>query len=193
MRVEPLEPRRVRYPRGAYGWVELKVVTEGHLQALDRETALTYLFLCTVGNREGISFWSRPRIARTLNLSLDAVDAALRTLSATDLIAVNERVVQVLPVPVRCANPLIVAHTTTNPPRATSTCPPTEPQLKTQTDVDENEIRAHEAQARAHIARFNGMREPSACVVRAVAKSLALQGMLNTQDLDERHVDRRRP
>ena len=75
MRVEPLEPRRIRYPKGAYGWVELRMVTDGHLQALDPSCALVYLFLCTVGNREGISFWSRSRTARTLNLSLETVGA----------------------------------------------------------------------------------------------------------------------
>src|ERR1019366_10489579 len=100
MRVEPLEPRRIRYPKGAYGWVELRIVTEGYLQALDPNSALTYLFLCTVGNREGISFWRRSRIAQTLNLSLDTVDAALGALVEAGLIAATERVVQVLPVPV---------------------------------------------------------------------------------------------
>jgi hypothetical protein len=193
MRVQPLEPRRIRYPKGAYGWVELKIVTEGYLQALDREAALTYLFLCTVGNREGISFWSRPRIAHTLNLSLDAVDTALNTLSTADLIAVNDRIVQVLPVPIHCASPLTAAQAPTHPPKVIFTSPRTEPQLKTQPDVNEDEIRAHEAEARARIARFYGTREPSAGAVRALAHSLALKGKVSTQDIHDSPVDRRRP
>ena len=171
MRVEPLEPRRIRYPRGAYGWVDLKIVTEGHLQALDPSSALTYLFLCTVGNREGISFWSRSRMARALSLSLETIDAALRVLARVDLIAATERIVQVLPVPVRGGIPLAAPPTPTPPP---TTLPP--PSTRAHRDPTEVEILDHEAEARAHIARFYGARKPSAGVVRALARSLALKG-----------------
>ena len=170
MRVEPLEPRRIRYPKGAYGWVDLRIVTEGHLQALDPSSALTYLFLCTVGNREGISFWSRSRMARTLSLSQEAVDAALRTLTGAGLIAATERIVQVLPVPVPSASEPAAPQTTTPPPTTTPS-PPTQAHR----DLSEEEILSHEAEARARIARFYGTRKPSADVVRALARSLALK------------------
>lgn len=169
MRVEPLEPRHIRYPKGAYGWVELRFITEGHLQALDPSSALTYLFLCTVGNREGVSFWSRSRMARTLSLSLGTVDAALQVLAGVGLIAATERIAQVLPVPVRGAvQP--APQTTTPPPTAVF---PLSPQA--QRDLSEEEILGHEAEARARIARFLGTRKPSAGVVRALARSLALK------------------
>lgn len=170
MRVEPLEPRRLRYPKGAYGWVDLRIVTEGHLQDLAPSSALTYLFLCTVGNREGISFWSRSRMARTLNLSVETVDAALRELAGAGLIAATERIVQVLPVPVRGASQP-AAPKTTPPPPTTASPPSTQ-----RRDPTEPEILDHEADARAHIARFYGTRKASASVVRALARSLALNG-----------------
>lgn len=171
MRAEPLEPRRVRYPKGAYGWVDLRIVTEGHLRTFPPSIALVYLFLCTVGNRDGISFWSKPRMAHTLNLPLDQIDEALQALSAAGLIAVACRIVQVLPIPARGARPSVAPQTTTNslPPLVTSSS--TQPCR----ELTEDEIRAHEAQARAQIARFCGTREPSAGVLRAVAKSLALK------------------
>ena len=168
MRPEPLEPRRIRHPRGAYGWVDLRIITDGYLQALDPAAALTYLFLCTVGNREGISYWSRARMARTLNLPLEAMDAALRVLIATDLIAATDRVVQVLPVPNQ--NPIAPTQQTTPPPASTPSATTVEGR-----DVSEPEILAHEPAARAHIARFYGTREPSARVVRAVARGLAMK------------------
>lgn len=170
MRVEPLEPRRIRYPKGAYGWVDLRIVTEGYLQALDPSSALTYLFLCTVGNREGISFWSRSRMARTLNLSPEAVDASLRALAGAGLIAVTERVVQVLPVPARGASQPAAPPPPTPPP---ITAPPSSTQAHR--EPNEAEILDHEAGARARIARFYGTRKPSADVVRALARSLALE------------------
>src|SRR5258707_4765528 len=99
MRVEPLEPRRIRHPRGAYGWADLRVATEGHLASLGSQGALVYLFLCTVGNRAGISFWSRVRMAKVLNLTPAEINSALATLIAADLIVTNDRVIQVLPLP----------------------------------------------------------------------------------------------
>lgn len=190
MRAEPLEPRRIRHPKGAYGWIDLRIVTEGHLQALDGGAALVYLFLCAVGNSDGISFWGRPRIARTLNLPLETIDAALRALVAADLIAATERIVQVLPVPTRSesqsppARPATPVQTT-----ATSFSPRPPPQI----DLSEDEIRAHEGEARVQIARICGTHKPSAGVVRALAKSLALKGKTNAEDVHERQADRRRP
>jgi hypothetical protein len=169
MRVEPLEPRQIRYPKSAYGWVDLRIVTEGHLQALDPNSALTYLFLCTVGNREGISFWSRSRMARTLSLSLEMVETALQALARARLIASTERIVQVLPVPVRGA--VQPAHQTITPP-PTSVSPPS-PQAHR--ELSEEETLAHEGEARARLARFLGTHKPSAGVVRALARSLALK------------------
>lgn len=190
MRVEPLEPRRVRYPKGAYGWADQKIVTEGYLQALGCPGALVYLFLCTVGNREGLSFWSRSRMARILNLTLEAIDEALRALIAADLIAVTDRIVQVLPVPSRSTSQPLAPQTTTKPPpMTTATAPSNEPHR----DLSEDEIRAHEGQARAQIARFYGTREPVAGVVRALAKSLALKEHGNMQGVHEPRTSRSRP
>src|SRR5579863_8773160 len=99
MRVQPLEPRRVRYPRGAYGWVDLKVVTSGVLEEVGPDAAFTYLFLCAVGNMQGVSFWSRQRMAQTLGLSPDSVEVAIQKLRERDLVAANGKAVQVLPLP----------------------------------------------------------------------------------------------
>lgn len=180
MRAEPLEPRRIRHPRGAYGWVDLRIVTEGHLVGLGPQAALVYLFLCTVGNRAGISFWSRTRIARMLNLTLAEIENALARMIAADLIAANDRVVQVLPVPDRCCGNLATqdgaGHAKEDPSRTKSPSPPSaEPPIPQRAPIEftDDEVRAHESEARAHIARFYGAREPSESVVRAVARSLA--------------------
>lgn len=170
MRAEPLEPRRIRSPRGAYGWVDLRIVIDGHLQALDPSAALTYLFLCVVGNREGISFWSRSRMGRILNLPVETVEIALQTLVEADLIAATDRVVQVLPVPSRGAEP-----EATSQPTRTSPAPRPLPPPASRLNLSEDEVRDHETKARALIATFYGRKEPSPNVVRALARSLALK------------------
>lgn len=192
MRSEPLEPRRIRYPKGAYGWIDLRIVTEGHLQALDGGAALVYLFLCAVGNRDGISFWSRPRMARTLNLPLETIDGALRTLVAADLIAATERIVQVLPVPSHGESRSPPARPTT-PVQTTATSFSPTPTPTLQIDLSEDEIRVHEGEARVHIARICGTHKPSTGVVRALAKSLALKGKANAENVHERPEGQRRP
>jgi len=173
MRVEPLEPRRIRSPKGAYGWIDLRIVTGGYLEALGPTAALTYLFLCTVGNREGLSFWSRSRMARTLNLPLETVDAALQHLRSADLIAATERIVQVLPLPAPGTDPPISPPT--DRPSSTASSSPAETQANTQVEVSEDEIHAQEPMARAAIARFYGAREPKQSVLRGLARSLALK------------------
>lgn len=183
MRVEPLEPRRVRYPKGAYGWTDLRIVTEGHLRGLGPEAALVYLFLCTVGNRAGISFWSRARIAQMLNLTPVQIDTALARLIAADLIAANDRVVQVLPVPDACRRHQGAHDGTQQSVEGRSASKvqshpsmPMQPIREFEEPVvSDDEIRAQEPQARARIARFYGSREPSASAVHALARSLALK------------------
>lgn len=177
MRDEPLEPRRVRYPKGAYGWVDLRIVTEGHLRGLGSEAALVYLFLCTVGNRAGISFWSRTRIAQMLNVTPEEINSALARLIAADLIAANDRVVQVLPIPDGCQRHLVDHDRTQQSAEDRS---PTKAQPipdRVELAVSDDQIRAHEAEARVQIARFYGSREPRVSAVRALARSLALKGV----------------
>lgn len=178
MRMEPLEPRRVRHPRGAYGWVDLKVVTGGFLERLESGEALTYLFLCAVGNTLGISFWSTARMAQVLHLDAAVVRQALETLVATDLIAWNGRVVQVLPLPESAAGrpeARRVLRADSVPAATASLPPPPEPV------VDAVAVCAREPEAREQLERFLGRRKPSEAVVRAVAKGLALKNLKQDQ------------
>lgn len=174
MRMQPLEPRRVRYPRGAYGWVDLKIVTGGSLERLGRDEALTYLFLCAVGNTLGISFWSTSRMARVLHLDALVLTRALEALVIADLIAWNGRVVQVLPLPdgVACTD----ARPTPPPDRglrAATVVFADPPQVERLADA--TAARTLEPEAREHLSRFLGSKQPSETVVRAVARGLALK------------------
>ena len=170
MRVEPLEPRRVRYPKGAYGWVDLRIVTDGHLESLDPGAALTYLFLCAVGNREGVSFWSRVRMSHLLHLPLERTEASIQALVQAGLIVATERVVQVLPVPDRNGSPPAAGRTR---PQTPTTVPGSS--TSEDLDVNEEEIRVQEPRARSLLARLSGNREPRAGALWALARSLALR------------------
>ena len=182
MRVQPLEPRRVRYPRGAYGWVDLKVVTGGVLEEVGSDAAFTYLFLCAVGNRDGMSFWSRHRMAQILGLSPDAAEQAIRKLQERDLIAANGKVIQVLSLPalagpsgelpadragIAGAAPYAASHPASIPTDNADVV----------VALDETEIRHHEAEARRRLAKITSR----VCSerVRQVARALALEARRN--------------
>lgn len=179
MRVELLEPRRIRCPRGAYGWVDLRIVTDGFLERLGRDAALTYLFFCSVGDRQGLSFWGRSKMARVLGMDPPAIQSALDKLVVANLVAARDRVVQVLPVPHPAAEPAVVGETpggsSIGASSAAQSAGSTASRQLSESDLTEDEITAQEIQARAQIALFLGRQEPSAAAIRGVARGLALK------------------
>lgn len=195
MRIEPIEPRRVRFPRGAYGWVDLKIVTGGYLERLGPETSLTYLFLCAVGNVQGISFWSRQRMAKSMGLSSEAVAAALGRLQDEDLIAFNGRVVQVLPLAAATPATPPASDAPLSPSPAPSPvavcCPSVQAPPPAESVVDEGSIRACEPEALRALAGILGDRTFNPVVVRALAKSIALRGRRGTAPRSDERSDRR--
>lgn len=192
MKLQPLEPRRVRRPRGAYGWTDLRAITQGHVEKVGSAAALTYLFLCSVGDMAGLSFWSRERMTRVLGLDAEVIHEALDKLVAADLIARQGQVIQVLPIPEATTTAVVPAHRPSPRSAASASSGDTPPPAMFQPaaapekrekpapaapepELSEDRIRACEGQARAQIARFYGHGEPSASVVRALARSLALK------------------
>lgn len=179
MRVELLEPRRIRCPRGAYGWVDLRIVTDGFLERLGRDAALTYLFFCTVGDRQGLSFWGQSKMARVLGMEPSAIQCSLNKLVAADLIAAKNRVVQVLPVPEPPAEPVLgdeaLRGSSDGASSAAGASSSTAFRQLSESDITNDELHAQEVQARAHIARVIGSQEPSAAAIRRVALGLALE------------------
>jgi hypothetical protein len=187
MKCEPLEPRRIRHPRGAYGWTDLKIVTEGYLERLEAPVAFTYLFLCTVGNCQGMSFWSHMRMARMLRLTPEAVREAIERLVDANLVASNGRVVQVLPIPDRTS--VVAANRGAVSPRTPAGTPALVP--VPERVVDEADILKHEPEARAQMSRFLGQRPPKASAVRALAKALALKTPPTTGEQENKQAGRR--
>lgn len=187
MKCEVLEPRRIRHPRGAYGWTDLKIVTEGYLERLGAQAAFTYLFLCAVGNCHGMSFWSHVRMARILCLTPEAVQEAVNRLVDENLVASNGRVVQVLPIPDH------ISGVTSSPSAISPRAPVGKSTLEPvrERDVDEADILRHEPEARAQMSRFLGRCPPKASAVRALAKALALNTTGVTDRQENKEVSRR--
>lgn len=89
----------VRRPRGGFGWVDHRIVSEGHLERLGRTETVLYLVLCVVADRHGVSWYHPRRLGRLTKADLHTVEEALRTLASRGLVALDGRYVQVLDLP----------------------------------------------------------------------------------------------
>ena len=95
--MSPINPSRVRRLPKFYSWIDHRIVHEGHLKKLSCEAAAMYLFLLTVGDRFGMSYYSDRAIYKRVNIS-DAF-AVRQELINADLIAYAKPVYQVLSLP----------------------------------------------------------------------------------------------
>jgi hypothetical protein len=97
----PIFPDRIRKIRGSFSWIEHRFLHDGFLRALSRDELLLYYFLVTVGDRNGVSYYDYEKICQLLKLEVEAYIRARDGLSARQLIAYQQGVFQVLPLPAR--------------------------------------------------------------------------------------------
>jgi hypothetical protein len=68
---EVICPARLRRVPPRFSWVDQRLVRDRHLERLDVYAAALYLFLVTVADAQGLSWYGDPSVAR--RLSIDAV------------------------------------------------------------------------------------------------------------------------
>jgi hypothetical protein len=90
----PVCPDRVRKVPHGFGWVDHRLVRENRVERCS--TAALALYLVTVADREGLSWWSERSVAKLLGLDGDRVRQARAELEAADLVAFEHPVWQVL-------------------------------------------------------------------------------------------------
>lgn len=95
----PLRPDRLRQIPPSFSWVDHRLVRLGHLRRADPRAWALYLFLVTVADVQGLSFYSDATISRHLNLDSAEVAAARQQLIQADLLAYHKPLYQVLALP----------------------------------------------------------------------------------------------
>jgi hypothetical protein len=98
----PIHPDRIRTIAGSFSWIEHHFVGGGFLRALSRDELLLYYFLVTVGDKNGVSFYSYDTICELLKMELDTYITARDCLIRRQMVAFENGVFQVLPLPGRC-------------------------------------------------------------------------------------------
>lgn len=173
-----LDLSRVRRPSRRFGWIDRRIVTDGHLADLGPVDVSVYLMLCVVADRHGVSWHAARTLSTWVKHPPHRVREALDSLARRNLVVLEGRYVQVLDLdllvigaeaPVRWS----VTETPSAPAREES---PRET-ARDRLEKLPSEVRERlEERARARLSRFT--REPSKSVVEAVAAGLLDEGAI---------------
>ncbi len=93
---QPLRPDRLRQIPAQFSWVDHRLVREGHLRRATPDGLALYLFLVTVADAQGLSYYGDTRCAEHLGMDLPSLQAARRSLIEAGLIAYSYPLYQVL-------------------------------------------------------------------------------------------------
>ena len=93
---EPIVPQRRRRIPAQFSWVDHRLVREGHVQGRSAPALALYLFLVTVADAEGLSWYSEAALCRQLSWSGPQLHSARVELQHAGLIAYRQPLYQVL-------------------------------------------------------------------------------------------------
>jgi len=91
-----LRPERVRLVPEQFSWIDQALVQRHFIDRCDARSAALYLFLVTVADAQGLSYYGTSTIAARLHLSAEELDAARAQLVQLDLVAYQPPLYQVL-------------------------------------------------------------------------------------------------
>jgi hypothetical protein len=101
-----LRPERLRQVPQQFSWVDQALVQQHFIDRCEARSAALYLFLVTVSDAQGLSYYGAPTLARRLHLSEEQLAAARQRLIELDLIAYRLPLYQVLALPASVASPV---------------------------------------------------------------------------------------
>lgn len=89
-------PERMRQVPAHFSWVDHRLVRDRHIEHCDAHAAMLYLFLVTVADAQGLSWYSDESTARRLSMDTQRLRRARGDLVRAGLIAWVRPVYQVL-------------------------------------------------------------------------------------------------
>ena len=94
-----LRPERRRRVPKHFSWIDHRLVRDRHLERLGTDAAALYLFLLTVADADGVSFYADASIAARVALDEPRVHHARERLMRAELVAFEPPLYQVLELP----------------------------------------------------------------------------------------------
>jgi hypothetical protein len=92
----PICPHRIRTTPPQFSWVDHRLVRDGHLDRLSHAAATLYLFLITVADSQGLSYYSDRSLGRRLSMAPGCLETTRDELLTFDLVAYETPLYQVL-------------------------------------------------------------------------------------------------
>ena len=99
-----LRPDRLRKIPASFSWVDHRLVREQCLEGKPPEAWALYLFLVTVADAQGLSYYSDAAIGRHLKLDVLQLATVRQHLVEAQLVAYQKPLYQVLALPERVSN-----------------------------------------------------------------------------------------
>jgi hypothetical protein len=101
-----IRPDRVRRVPSHFSWLDQRLVREGRLRGLSHCGHSLYLFLATVADQQGLSWYSDGRILVEVGMSASQLEGAREELITADLVACQPPMYQVLELAAQTAEPV---------------------------------------------------------------------------------------
>jgi hypothetical protein len=92
---------RVRRVPARFSWVDHRIVRDGYIRRCSASAWGLYLFLTTVGDAEGLSYYSDRSVCRELSITTDELVAVRNQLVEQEMLVWESPLYQVLSVPER--------------------------------------------------------------------------------------------
>ena len=99
-------PQRLRRMPPQFSWIDQALVQRGLIDRCDARAAALYLFLLTVADAQGLSYYGAATLRKRLGLSEGELHAARARLIELELLAYEAPLYQVLALPGSVAGPL---------------------------------------------------------------------------------------
>ena len=93
---QPIFPQRVRRVPKQFSWLDHRLVRDHHIKQCSHPAAALYLFLVTVGDTRGLSYYGDESIMNQLSMDSVTLEKARENLIHIALIAWQEPLYQVL-------------------------------------------------------------------------------------------------
>lgn len=91
-----LVPQRLRRIPAQFSWLDQRLVRDRHIERCDAHACALYLFLVTVADAQGLSYYGEDSLAKRLSMSPERLRSARADLLRLGLIAFEHPLYQVL-------------------------------------------------------------------------------------------------
>jgi hypothetical protein len=96
MKKVPILADRIRKVPSHFSWVDHRLVRDRHIDGCSHAASALYLFLVTVGDAKGLSYYADATISKRLSMDQQVLDEARNNLIRIGLIAWRRPLYQVL-------------------------------------------------------------------------------------------------